>query len=378
MSVLDTVCKKDMCTGCMACIDSCSKKAIQIVDSLKSYNAVIDKSKCIDCGVCSKVCQVNNPLDLKKPLYWCEGWSNSKSIRSTSSSGGYAQAIEKAFVRNGGWVCSCLFVDGCFRFALVNHEEEVEQFAGSKYVKSNPTRMYKAIREKLKTGDKVLFVGLPCQVAALKAYLHNNERNLYTIDLICHGSPSPSILELFLNDFGYSLNDIEKISFREKNRFQLSKHNASFTVPVVTDSYTATFLKSTIYTENCYSCPYATINRVSDISLGDSWGSEQPKGVTEQGISFALVQSEKGMELMHTSDLHMLEASLERAVEFNHQLRHPSVKPQERDAFFESLNRGKGFRYAVRKCYPARYYKSAIKTLLYKMRILGETVRKLG
>lgn len=79
-------------------------------------------------------------------------------------------------------------------------------FVGSKYVKSNPVGIYDKVVEKLKNGNSVLFIGLPCQVAAVKNYMlamsDNIRENLYTVDLICHGSPSPKILKLALYEKG--------------------------------------------------------------------------------------------------------------------------------------------------------------------------------
>lgn len=51
---MKTVCAKDMCAGCMACINMCKKSAITIVDDYKTYNAVIDEVKCVNCGLCEK------------------------------------------------------------------------------------------------------------------------------------------------------------------------------------------------------------------------------------------------------------------------------------------------------------------------------------
>lgn len=114
-----------------------------------------------------------------------------------SSSGGVASAIIKQFVKNGGYVAACLFDKGEFVFQLTNDLNETEMFAGSKYVKSNPVNIYGTVEEKLNAGERVLFIGLPCQVAAVKKST-GNPGNLYTIDLICHGTPSPKLLDMFL------------------------------------------------------------------------------------------------------------------------------------------------------------------------------------
>ena len=168
---MKTVCTKDNCTGCMACVESCPKNAIKIVDELDSYNAIINEEQCVNCDLCRKVCQNNRNVKFTQPIMWKQGWARDTLVRSSSSSGGVAQAIERAFVRTGGIVCSCAFEKGTFGFMFAESEKEVEKFKGSKYVKSNPSGIYKKIKEYLIAGRKVLFVGLPCQVEAVKCYV---------------------------------------------------------------------------------------------------------------------------------------------------------------------------------------------------------------
>ena len=169
-------------------------------------------------------------------------------------------------------------------------------------VKSNPVGIYDKIVEKLKNGNKVLFIGLPCQVAAAKNYtatLSSNKReNLYTIDLICHGSPSPKILNLALHEKGVDIKQLKEIRFRNKTNFGISTQNKdkeykTITPAGVQDMYTYAFLTSLDYTENCYSCRYAALGRVSDVTIGDSWGSDRPDSEQGKGISLMLCQTNK-------------------------------------------------------------------------------------
>ena len=118
------VCEENMCTGCRACIDTCTKNAISIQDNLDSFNAVIDKSKCIDCEACHKVCPNNSPVELKEQLSWHQGWADSSEEREKSSSGGFATVLSKSFIQNGGIVCSCAFAEGDFIFKAVETEED--------------------------------------------------------------------------------------------------------------------------------------------------------------------------------------------------------------------------------------------------------------
>lgn len=259
---------------------------------------------------------------------------------------------------------------GKFEFDFAETEDEVCKFTGSKYVKSNPEGVYKKILEKLKLGRKVLFIGLPCQVSAVRHYTKNHQ-NLYTADLICHGTPSPQILDSFLSDYGIRLTEVQSIRFREKNNFKLEQNGKRFAVPITTDNYLMTFLNSTTYTENCYQCQYAKIERPGDITLGDSWGSELEKSIQDKGISLVLCQNEKGKELIDQADLTLLDVDLKKAIESNHQLYQPSQKPKQREAFFKELKKGYGFKKAVKRCYPKKYLKNIVKTVLYNMKFMG-------
>lgn len=371
-----TVCKQDLCTGCMACVGKCKKEAISIQDNVSAYNAVIDESKCVSCGACERVCPNNHKVNLNEPIYWKEGWAPD-NIRSKASSGGAASAMMEYFVNDGGYVAACLFSNGEFVFDITNKKEELVHFVGSKYVKSNPVGIYDKVIEKLKNGNSVLFIGLPCQVAAVKNYMlampDNIRENLYTVDLICHGSPSPKILKFALYEKGIDILQLKEIRFRNKTNFGLSSRDEDgeykTIVPAgVQDMYTHAFLTSLDYTENCYSCRYATWGRVSDVTLGDSWGSNQIDREQEKGISLVLCQTTKGVTLIQNSGIKLEEVDIEKALEANHQLRHPSIAPETREMFFANLS--KGFYKAISKSAPKVYYKQKLKESLIKFKII--------
>ena len=285
-----TVCDKNMCNGCMACVSVCPKQCISVIDSIEAVNAHIDGALCINCKQCEKVCPNVTKCPVANPIDWKQGWTQDE-IRTTSTSGGAASAIIKSFILSGGYVASCLFKDGDFVFDITNDLEIAKRFAGSKYVKSNPNRIYSKIKERLKT-DKVLFVALPCQVAALNNYITNKD-NLYTIDLICHGTPSVKLLNLYLLERGFEINKLKDIKFRTKTDMGLSVDEERLNISRVMDHYLCAFLASVDYTENCYSCQFASIERVSDITLGDSWGTEYVDQ-ENRGVSLILIQTEKG------------------------------------------------------------------------------------
>lgn len=259
----------------------------------------------------------------------------------------------------------CAFENGVFGFHIENTQDGIRRFAGSKYVKSNPSGVYRKIRELLKSGEKVLFIGLPCQVAALKNYISDNlQSKLYTIDLICHGTPSPKLLEMFLNQYGYSLEKIKNIQFRVKGKFPIYNNYKSVITAGVCDRYMIAFLNSISYTENCYECDFAKKERVSDLTLGDSWGTSLGADEVRKGVSLVLCQNEKGDELLKSADLHLEPVDIETAVENNQQLKHSAYVPEKRNEFFDKVKMGSSFNKLIFKLFPKQCIRQEVKKLL--------------
>lgn len=359
-----TVCKKDMCAGCGVCVESCSKKAIHLIEDIQAYNAVIDEGKCVDCGRCSKICPKNNPSEFRTPIEWYQGWSLDEKIRANSSSGGFASAIAKAFIEDDGVVCTCKFSKGGFGFQFIYNTKDLMTTAGSKYVKSSPKGCYREVLSKLKSGHKVLFIGLPCQVSAVLNYVRGNwEENLYTIDLICHGTPSAQLLDMYVQQKGVDIRGATKVSFRNKTNYGLQVDHSSVE-DYCQDNYTTAFLSSISYTENCYCCDYAQRKRVSDITLGDSWDSDLPSEEAKKGISLALCQTPKGKMLLEKADLCLHPVDIQRAIVANHQLMHPSEKPPKRDFFIRKIKDGKSFDQIMFMIEPRRELKKIAKRIL--------------
>ncbi|WP_347995753.1 Coenzyme F420 hydrogenase/dehydrogenase, beta subunit C-terminal domain [uncultured Eubacterium sp.] len=363
------VCTKDLCNGCYACVDICKHDAIIIKDEITAYNAEIITEKCVGCGLCKRVCP--NHLNAKKrdTIFSKQGWSSFDEERANSSSGGVAAAITRLFINSGGYVCSCLFSNGKFGFEITNDLEIAKRFRGSKYVKSTPMGIYIQVKQILSEGHKVLFIGLPCQVAGILNYTKNNE-NLYTIDLVCHGTPSPQLLDNYLKtDLHMCMEDIEDLQFREKHTFRL-KTGKSYLIPRnLVDRYTKTFLQGLTYTENCYSCQFATEKRISDITIGDSWASDMDEGEQKKGISIILCQTEKGKKLVRSANLILHEMNLEVERNKNLQLRKPSDKHKKRGRFMKAFSRTKSFEKATFMCFPIFYLKQDVKKVLMRIKL---------
>lgn len=368
---MKTVCELNMCNGCMACVEKCHRNAITVKDDLKYYNALIDTKKCVDCGLCTKVCPRENDNDMSKPKWWYQGWADSE-IREHASSGGAASAIIRTFIKNGGYVASCLFDSGKFVFEVTNEMAVARKFAGSKYVKSNPEKIYGKIQSLLKANQKVLFIGLPCQVAAVNQFI-KDKTNLVTADLICHGTPSPYLLKKCLQEYGHDINTLTDINFRIKSLYELNRDGKPIAAFHTMDNYLIAFLHSYDYTENCYSCKFATLDRVSDITLGDSWGTEL-SGEVKNGVSLILCQSEKGKELIESAGLNLLDVDINNAISHNEQLNKPSKCSKSRDQFFKNYNKYNNFGKALVKTAPGIVAKEKVKSIVkYIVRGGGDT-----
>ena len=367
---MSTVCQKDLCCGCMACIDICPVHAISMDKGIRAYNANIDETVCIKCNKCHKTCQNNKDIYVSAPISWHEAWVSNDTIRKASSSGGVGAQLIRTFIKSYGEVYACQFADGEFKYARVDSAEQLDTFIGSKYIKSDPIGVYKEIISVLKNKKKVLFIGLPCQVAALKSMCGSDYSNqLYTVDLICHGSPSPALLKKYLSEHHINIYKISNIQFRNKQSFSLSISDNKIGPHYCTDAYTYAFLNGLDYTENCYSCKYARLERVADITIGDSWGSDKPESEQKKGISLVLCQSEKGQDLLAHSELHFENVSLEKAVNANHQLHAPSKKPQQRELFITRVSKHNSFTWTVIRIYYLYYIKQWVKEILRKLHI---------
>ncbi len=351
---MKTVCKEGKCNACGACVDVCPLGCVSIIQNYFTCNAFIREEKCIKCKKCERICPAINAPAKKQPISWYQGWA-SDTLRSQSASGGIAFAIMRNFIDNGGCVATCLFKDGNFLFDIVEKKEGLGKFIGSKYVKSNPEGIYKRLSEKIKY-TSILFVGLPCQVAAVRNILKNND-NLYTIDLICHGTPNMSLLNKYLTEEKYDINEIEDISFRRKgDSIDYVK------IKEYVDEYMLSFLYSVCFTDNCYKCEYAQKSRVSDITLGDSWGTNLVEEINK-GVSLILVQSEKGQKILQNADVILKEVDIKNAINNNQQLETPVAFSDCCRKFQKSILKGDSYSKATRRAIPRAVFIQKIKKI---------------
>lgn len=353
--MIENICKKDSCTGCLACMNVCPKDAIVYKENEYGVpSAVIDQEKCIGCKACVKVCPVNHPVEKKEPLACYAAWSNNVKERKFSTSGGIASEISRAIVNDGGIVFGAAFdSDMNVCHVAADSEEALRRFRGSKYVQSYIGKSYREIKQALLDGKKVLFTGTPCQAAGLRNYLGKEYENLFIIDLICHGTPPMSYLRDYLKETGGG-SKVSDISFREGNDYCLTitgEGKKLYKKTANCDYYLLAFLRGITQRENCFHCDYAQGKRCSDITIGDFWKLNRKTMSSRYNgrVSVVLINTEKGNQLWEScKDRFTFEKrEFEEAKRGNGPLKGPSSKPKDRDAFLDAV-KSSGFSYAIK------------------------------
>lgn len=305
------ICEPNNCTGCLACFNICKNNAISVETDKKGfYISVIDEAKCVKCGECQKVCPQKNCKsdDIKNAdVFAC--WSNDEKLRFSSTSGGVFSGLAELTFESGGVVCGAKF-DENFKLIhdFAHNKNELSSFIGSKYVQSYIGNKYNQVKKYLDNNVSVLFCGTPCQVSALKKYLSKPYDNLLTVDLICHGVPSPRIFSDYLNLMRQENKcDIKEVSFRYKKpswrvfSMKLETEKDTIQNDAQHDRYLVSFLNNYTLRECCYSCNYAGKERSGDITLGDFWSyvsSEKATRNDEKGISLVITNTPKGKSVL--------------------------------------------------------------------------------
>ena len=305
MSENITKVKPQDCCGCGACYNKCPVGAISMQENEEGFLApVIDESKCTNCGLCVKSCPSLNVQYNNTDKPECYAAMADDEIRMKSSSGGIFTLLAEYILDKGGYVCGAAFDDNWdVHHIIIDNKNDLDKLRGSKYVQSNTENCYKQIKKLLDEDKYVLFSGCPCQVAGLYAFLGKNYEKLYTMDLICHGTPSRKVWRRYLKE-NFDVDNIKNVSFRDKSVFGWSttmniyfKNNEeAYHKPANKDAFYRGFVPCMILNEHCGICKYSKLPRQGDISLGDWWGIDKfKKGLNDgKGTSQVLINSNKG------------------------------------------------------------------------------------
>lgn len=235
-------------------------------------------------------------------------WVSNENVRDSSSSGGAFSALAVEVIGAGGIVYGAAF-DKDFNVVHrgVETVEALASLRSSKYVFSSFASVLPEVKSEVESGRRVLFSGVPCQIAALRKMLGREYDNLLCVEVICHGSPSAGLWNLYLDrlcqEHHRRRSDIAAISFRDKST---GWKTYSFTVrfsdgsavshPYTDNPYMMAFLRDLSLREGCFRCPFKRGQSGADITLGDFWGVETvaPSIDNNRGVSLVIVHTARG------------------------------------------------------------------------------------
>lgn len=338
-----TLASPDLCTGCGACAQSCVKGAISMEEGAMGHLfPQINRDWCVECGVCEQHCPILHPLELHSIKNAYAAWAKDEDEYKTSVSGGVASTLSRYIIQQGGVVYGCAMLPNIeVKHIRVDSESDLNNLKGSKYVQSSIIEIIPQLKEDVKIGYKVLFIGTPCQVAAIKKLYKEQPTNLYLVDLVCHGVPSLQLLQNHIKNVAPSNQTYQYISFRSSEGFcgvvvcdKIETYRKPYCQQNMRgDWYIGTFLEGYTYRESCYNCQYAQPNRVGDITIGDFWGLGAECSTDNMdehlwGCSVVLPSTEKGQQLVQeiAFNLKLYERPISEAVHGNSQLMHPTQK----------------------------------------------------
>lgn len=343
---------KGSCCGCTACANICPNSAITMKEDKEGFlQPIINNKKCNNCHLCEKVCPLNKEKSSSgfEPITFATMANN--DIRVKSSSGGMFTILANYFLENNGYVCGASFDKNWkVKHIIIDNKKDLDKLRGSKYVQSDLGNIFKDVKNLLEKNSKVLFTGTPCQIAGIKSFLGKEYENLYLVDLLCHGVPSPKIwIQYLKEEFKYK--DIKAINFRDKHNFWYMLPQ-SITYPnkkVVKCEFQImdfmkTFLNNICNRPSCNDCQFATYNRLSDITIGDFWGIQKytENMLDQYGTSMTVINNQKGFDLFNIVKENLYKYELINTE--NNEITALTAKFkafENRKAFFRLINSGK-------------------------------------
>lgn len=358
------------CSGCGGCIKPCPKNAIELkMNKNGFYEANINKQLCVKCGICKKICGFNSETTLfDNKTKVIAARTKKTQILNRTTSGGIAYSLSNLLLKKGYNIVGCIYdaEDNRAKHIYIDAnkmgaEEEINKLCGSKYLQSFTVDAWKAI----KTDEKTVIIGTPCQVASLNNYLLRNKcrDNFILIDLICHGVPTYKLWDKYLEYMKkkHNIGEIKSVSFRKKikdnnnNNMNLLIEGTNRSVINYQDNdlFYRSFCIGNCYSESCYECNFRTSSG-ADIRLGDYWGD---KYKDKNGTSMVITVTQAGEKIikeLETQQIDCFEGSIEDYMRYQQtfNLNPPFYYKQ----LLRHLNDGQMSMKDFDKIYCSRYY----------------------
>ena len=310
----------------------------------------VDTDKCVDCKQCKAACDSMGQNSISSPKAYA-AYANDAAIREASSSGGIFSLLTEAVLNKGGVVYGAAFDENFdVRHVVIDDISQLPKLRGSKYVQSVLGESLADVKRLLASGRTVLFSGTPCQIGGLKAYLSKDYPSLITVDLVCHGAPSPKVWRMYLDIMKQRAQaPLQRISFRTKNsswkRFAVSFTYVNDTAYLSwhqKDPYMRGFLQNLYLRPSCHNCRFKANNRASDITLADFWGIENvlPEMDDDKGTSVIIANTVKGQQILSEvkDKMRIIKVQPEVIEKYNTSICRSARAHPKRDEFFSAIS----------------------------------------
>ena len=302
---------ENKCCGCGACIQICPQKCITMVENERGFLIPsVDEKKCISCGMCSKLCPELSDSKMNSVLnaYAAIAKDSNKQMKSTS--GGVFSIIAEHILNNKGIVIGVAWDSkNHVSHIIVDNIKKLQSILQSKYIQSDTKNTFKQTREFLNKGKVVLYSGTACQIAGLKKYLIKDYENLITVEVACHGVPSPGLFRKYfywrekkekykITEFRFRHRDKHKTGEHYMCSARLENGKVKY-YSIEKDPYYNAFIAGTTLRKTCYKCRYKKEDRIADITLCDFWGIEKEISdfPAQFGASAVLINSVRAQKI---------------------------------------------------------------------------------
>ncbi len=342
---------QEECTGCRACANACPKNCISFRKNKEGFlYPQIDYSECIHCGKCIKSCPVYNNLKLEHNRK-CLVVKASDKVRKSSSSGGVFYHLADEVLSRKGVVFGSAFDENLdLKHIAITNKKDLYKLQGSKYLQSNTKNTFKEVKEYLNDNKIVLYVGTPCQIKGLHLFLNKKYDNLYTVDIICHGVPSPLVFSKYISKLEEKYNsNVIKYDFRNKDEgwknfnTKIELENGNILKEKYDQNiYMKGFLRNLYLRKSCYNCSAKGFTSGSDITMGDSWGiqNEFKEFDDDKGCSIIFINTKQGQNLFNSVQENFeIKKIDDRLLKYNKSLVESVFENKNRTRFFNDLDK---------------------------------------
>lgn len=311
-----------LCLECGTCEGVCPHNNIKLIPDKMGRNRIHiqDDTLCEKCtGICLKVCpghevdmdQLNLQVFGKIPEdYWAGnarkaffGYSPDEMVKETAASGGIISSLLIHALETD-------MIQGVFLLTpqpgkpftlvptLATDKASVLDAAGSFYW---PAPIGQCIREILHSDKKFAFVGLPCEIQALRkaqnVYKKLKEKVVFTIGIYCGGRPTIQGQVFAFKRYGVDVADVDKIKYRQPEwpgHLKITLKNGE-EIHVPKTQQLQGFSGQIFCHPRCVFCHESTAD-LADISTGDAIRLEDIRRPEEKSIIVA--RNKIGLDLL--------------------------------------------------------------------------------